>query len=383
MKIHLIPDEALDEELYTRVLSLLQAVPGVNKFYATGEGRLMLPDDMREEQEIPDRDAFEKQEVYYHSQMSEMKSTPPERRVWSFPHKRKAVRWRDLFRSVQEFRETEQIPDQQFAILLTPTANLKNWFASLDEQQPFNGFIHTDEWEHFIPCDPAFPIAFEVVALSLQKSIFETYSQIRERTHEKAIGCVSDLCMKKSDIILKLRTADVCAHCMSRLEQSLSLPEIHHALSVMESLRMKMLFAQNFRQSSPPSKLLIRRNGRMYLTDYGNLEIKMPALEKALYLLFLRHPEGIYLSTLNEYRQELYDLYARISNRGDMEDMRKRIDEMTNILRDQPSVKISRIKKAFTDALGNALAEHYIIQGENAERKSIKLDRKLVENQLL
>jgi hypothetical protein len=63
--------------------------------------------------------------------------------------------------------------------------------------------------------------------------------------------------------------------------------------------------------------------------------------------------------------------------------MRKRIDEMTNILRDQPSVKISRIKKAFTDALGNALAEHYIIQGENAERKSIKLDRKLVENQLL
>jgi hypothetical protein len=121
----------------------------------------------------------------------------------------------------------------------------------------------------------------------------------------------------------------------------------------------------------------------MYLTDYGNLEIKMPALEKALYLLFLRHPEGIYLSTLNEYRQELYDLYARISNRGDMEDMRKRIDEMTNILRDQPSVKISRIKKAFTDALGNALAEHYIIQGENAERKSIKLDRKLVENQLL
>ncbi|MFY7880350.1 MAG: hypothetical protein ACOVP6_09780 [Lacibacter sp.] len=383
MKIHLIPDEALDEELYTRVLSLLQAVPGVNKFYATGEGRLMLPDDMREEQEIPDRDAFEKQEVYYHSKMSEMKSTPPERRVWSFPHKRKAVRWRDLFRSVQEFRETEQIPDQQFAILLTPTANLKNWFASLDEQQPFNGFIHTDEWEHFIPCDPAFPIAFEVVALTLQKSIFETYSQIRERTHEKAIGCVSDLCMKKSDIILKLRTADVCAYCMSRLEQSLSLPEIHHALSVMESLRMKMLFAQNFRQSSPPSKLLIRRNGRMYLTDYGNLEIKMPALEKALYLLFLRHPEGIYLSTLNEYRQELYDLYARISNRGDMEDMRKRIDEMTNILRDQPSVKISRIKKAFTDALGNALAEHYIIQGENAERKSIKLDRKLVENQLL
>jgi hypothetical protein len=63
-----------------------------------------------------------------------------------------------------------------------------------------------------------------------------------------------------------------------------------------------------------------------------------------------------------------------------MEDMRRRIDEMTNILRDQTSVKISRIKKAFTDALGNSLAEHYIIQGENAERKLIKLDRNLFEN---
>jgi hypothetical protein len=66
-----------------------------------------------------------------------------------------------------------------------------------------------------------------------------------------------------------------------------------------------------------------------------------------------------------------------------MEDMRRRIDEMTNVLRDQTSIKISRIKKAFTDALGNSLAEHYIIQGENAERKSIKIERSLVENMVI
>jgi hypothetical protein len=129
--------------------------------------------------------------------------------------------------------------------------------------------------------------------------------------------------------------------------------------------------------------MVIRRNGRIYLPDYGNIEIKMPTLEKALYILFLRHPEGIYLSTLNEDRQELSDIYSRISSRGLLEDMRRRIDEMTNILRDQTSVKISRIKKAFTDALGNFLAEHYIIQGENAERKSIKLDRGIVENMVI
>jgi hypothetical protein len=221
-------------------------------------------------------------------------------------------------------------------------------------------------------------IKIGVINLGKEKYIFENFAQIRLLTHERAIGCVSDLCMTKSDIILKMRTADVCAECMKRLEQRLSLPEIHHALSVMESLRMKMLFAQNFRQSSPPSKISIRRGGKIFLPDYGNMEIKMPSLEKALYILFLRHPEGIYISQLSDFRDELSDIYVQISTRGLREDMRRRIDDLTNILNDQVSVKISRIKRAFIDVIGESLADHYIIKGENAERKGIALDRDLV-----
>lgn len=383
MKIHLIPDETLDANLYTRVLGLLQAIPGVNKFYPTERGKLMLPEDMIEDQEIPDKDFFEKQRVTYHLLEKESLMEFHSRRTWSFPHVRKAVRWRDLFHMVQEFREEQRVPDGQFAILLTPTANQKNWFALLDADRPFNGFIHTDEWEHFIACDPAFPIAFEVVVLSLQHHLMKFYQETPELRHERSIGCVSDLCMKKSDIILKMRTADICADCMQPLKNGLSLPEIHHALAIMESLRMKMLFAQNFRQTSEPSRMVIKRGGRIYLPDYGNLEIKFATMEKALYFLFLRHPEGIFISSLNEHRQELYDIYTGISRRGMMEDMRQRIDDMTNILREQASVKISRIKKAFTDAIGHSLADHYIIQGDNAERKMIRIDRRLVEGAIV
>ena len=50
-----------------------------------------------------------------------------------------------------------------------------------------------------------------------------------------------------------------------------------------------------------------------------------------------------------------------------------------NILHDQVSVKISRIKKAYVDAIGESLAEHYIIKGGNGEKKGIGLDRGLVE----
>lgn len=378
MKVHLIPDENLDSDLYTRVLSLLQAVPGVNKFYPSGSGRIMLPEDIREEQEIPNKDYFEKQRFKSDYPRASLDESVTSKRTWSFPHLRVAARWRDLFQEIQHYRQDNLIPENEFAILLTPIANRRNWFAVLDENRPFNGFIHTDEWEHFISCDPAFPIAFEVMTLVLQKHIFENYSQIVRYTHERAIGCISDLCMQKSDIILKMRTADICPDCMVKMQSKLSVIEIGHALSVLESLRIKMLYAQNFRQNSPPSQLTIRRGGRIYLTNYENIEVRMPTMEKALYLLFLNYPEGIYISSLCDYRQELYEIYSHISTRGVREDMVRRINELTNALNDQVSVKISRIKRAFTDAIGVTLADHYIIQGENAERKKIKLNRNLV-----
>ncbi|MBM3417496.1 MAG: hypothetical protein FJY17_01070, partial [Bacteroidetes bacterium] len=252
MKVHLIPDENLDSDLYTRVLSLLQAVPGVNKFYPSGSGRIMLPEDIREEQEIVDKDYFEKQRFKSDFPRASLNESVTSRRIWSFPHIRVAARWRDLFQEIQQYREGYLIPEKEFAIFLTPIANRRNWFAVLDEKRPLNGFIHTDEWEHFISCDSAFPIAFEVVALALQKHIFESYDQVRTLTHSKAIGCISDLCMQKSDIILKMRTADICPDCVSKIENHLSAAEIHHSLSILESLRIKMLFAQNFKQNSPP-----------------------------------------------------------------------------------------------------------------------------------
>jgi len=376
MKVHLIPSNDLDGDLYTRVLCLLQAVPGVNKFMSSASGNILLPEDIREQQEIPDKQSFEKKSFDYPSMQRTASMRPG--RTWSFPHIRWSVGWRDIFHEVQAYRERYQIPTDQFAILLTPTANKKNWFALLDESKPFNGFIHTDEWEHYISCDPAIPVAFEVVALILQKHIFQKYSDIERLTHERAIGCISDLCIKKSDIILKMRTADICPTCMTSVQAHLSLPEIHHALAILESLRVKMLYAQNFKQNSPPSRLTIGRGGRIFLKDYENIEIRMPSMEKALYILFLRHPEGIYLSSLSDYRAELVEIYTSISTRGMREDMARRIIDLTNIVNDQVSVKLSRIKRAFIDAIGSSLAEQYIIQGANSEKRVIKLDRKQV-----
>ena len=53
---------------------------------------------------------------------------------------------------------------------------------------------------------------------------------------------------------------------------------------------------------------------KIYLPDYKNVEIKMTTLPKALYILFLRHPEGIILKQLSDFEPELMKIYQIISN---------------------------------------------------------------------
>ena len=53
--------------------------------------------------------------------------------------------------------------------------NNNNWFSCLDGSNPYNGFIHTKDWEYYINSNSAFPIAYEVVALIIQKHIFKEF----------------------------------------------------------------------------------------------------------------------------------------------------------------------------------------------------------------
>jgi hypothetical protein len=84
------------------------------------------------------------------------------------------------------------------------------------------------------------------------------------------------------------------------------------------------------------------------------------------------------MSDLCNFRGDLYALYARISNTGDMMEMRQRIDDMVNVLSDSASQKISRIKRVFEEAIGKDLAAHYYIRGESARPKAIGFDRDLL-----
>ena len=53
------------------------------------------------------------------------------------------------------------------------------------------------------------------------------------------------------------------------------------------------------------SRLLVTENYCITLPDYDNTEVRLEPIQKAIYLLFLRHAEGIRFKELPDYREEL------------------------------------------------------------------------------
>ena len=125
------------------------------------------------------------------------------------------------------------------------------------------------------------------------------------------------------------------------------------------------------------SKLHITKDGTILLADYQK-EVKMEPIVKAVYLLFLNHPEGIAFKYLPDYRKELTDLYQKIKPFGLTERAIRSIEDVTNPLLNSINEKCSRIRAAFLSEVDPSLLEQYIITGKGGEVKKILLSRDLV-----
>lgn len=125
------------------------------------------------------------------------------------------------------------------------------------------------------------------------------------------------------------------------------------------------------------SKLRIAKDGTILLADYQK-DVKMEPIVKAVYLLFLNHPEGIAFKFLPDYRKELTDLYQKIKPLGLTERAIRSIEDVTNPLLNSINEKCSRIRAAFLSELDSSLLEQYIISGKSGEVKKIALSRDLV-----
>lgn len=154
-------------------------------------------------------------------------------------------------------------------------------------------------------------------------------------------------------------------------------------VSVLEELRIEAA-------KSRLSRLLITKDYRIILVDYDNKEVEMTPVHKAVYLLFLNHPEGIEFKKLSEYRDELLQYYMSTAKLMDKQTITESVDMLVNPLNNSINEKCSRIKSIFLNMMDQYSANYYIISGHTQKHfagsskiwyerlKNIKIPRELV-----
>jgi hypothetical protein len=108
------------------------------------------------------------------------------------------------------------------------------------------------------------------------------------------------------------------------------------------------------------SKLVITQDYRFILDDYQK-EVELQPVHKAVYLLFLAHPEGIEFKHLADYREELLRYYMATGKMLDKEKVIESVDHLVNPLDNAINEKCSRIKKVFLSMMDEYTASYYII----------------------
>ena len=154
-------------------------------------------------------------------------------------------------------------------------------------------------------------------------------------------------------------------------------------VSVLEELRIEAA-------KSRLSRLLVTKDYRIILVDYGNKEVEMTPVHKAVYLLFLNHPEGIEFKKLCEYRNELLGYYMATAKLMDKQTIAESVDMLVDPLNNSINEKCSRIKSIFLNMMDQYTANYYIISGHTQKHiagsskiwyerlKNVKIPRELV-----
>jgi hypothetical protein len=108
------------------------------------------------------------------------------------------------------------------------------------------------------------------------------------------------------------------------------------------------------------SRLVITADYRFVLADYQQ-EVELQPVHKAVYLLFLAHPEGIEFKRLQDYREELLGYYMATARLMDKEKIVEGVNHLVNPLDNAINEKCSRIKKAFLELMDEYRASYYMI----------------------
>lgn len=132
-----------------------------------------------------------------------------------------------------------------------------------------------------------------------------------------------------------------------------------------------------------PGHVLVNGDMKIVLPDYDEMEIKMPAMCRTIYILFMKHRmqsgNGIILKNIDEYRDEIIDIYSMVKPGANEARVKESINKLCNPLSESLNQAISRANRCIRNVVTDKeLAKQFIISGSRGGEYSINLDPELM-----
>ena len=287
---------------------------------------------------------------------------------------------RRLQQAEARYRFQNDVPPEDFVVLLTTRGNVENFFVIPGLNGTRMAGIQINH--HVMQNVPShilvgyYLMALPVMLLAYGGLDLDEY--LVKHAHRELRGCLNDLCDDNvNQLQLKTKTGDICVDCKRHFQaQNLNWDLVRQMRQGFELIRAIQLHLEDFLEGFSQPALTVGMKPKF---EELGLTVPLSPKEMAVYVTFLEAgPEGIVLNALDEHREQLHDAYGRRYNRTDLAEIDRVVNRLINPLDPDLQQVITKINRKFTDVLGAERAEAYLISGPRGNAKSISLSRNLI-----
>lgn len=131
-------------------------------------------------------------------------------------------------------------------------------------------------------------------------------------------------------------------------------------------------------------RVLVNGDMKIVLPEYDEMEIKMPAMSRTLYILFMKLRKqgtgGVVLKNIDQYRDDIIDIYNLVKPGASERRVAQSVENLCDPFSDSLNQTISRVNRCIRNVIADKkLVEQYMITGARGEEYGIALDPELME----
>jgi hypothetical protein len=142
--------------------------------------------------------------------------------------------------------------------------------------------------------------------------------------------------------------------------------------------RLMKMGLQNETDTQDPVELYIDKKYSIRVGGPSGTQIPFRPLVRAMFILFLKHPEGILLKDRARFQKDLEDIYKIIAPNVDADDRRRRVQKLTNLEDNAFSENLSILNTTLDRIIPLSQVHNLKVQGNNGYPRRILLSPLLV-----